>query len=747
MEQRSILIVEDEQIPAIDLRETLITLGYRVTGIASSGERAIEMADEGIPDLILMDIRLAGKLSGIEAAEQILKHHTIPIIYLTAYADPELVERAKRTRPYGYIIKPYDERGIRTEIEIALYKAELDRKLEQEYANLEQRVIDRTNELTRINAALQKSETRYRLLFERSGEGIFIFEAQGKDQGRIVEVNNAGAAMHGYTSEELLTMKIADLEVAENLTDTPARFKEILSGKWIGGVINHKRKDGSVFPLDFHAGLLELEGHTYVFSVMHDFSEQKRVHDEVVKARDEWERTFNAVPDLISIIDKNFRIVRINKAMAERIGVSAENAIGLRCYESVHHTSNPPDICPHQRLLADGKPHTVDIHEDNLNGDFTLTVSPILDPSGTIAGSVHVLHDITLRKRAEDALKESEANYRTILEDMQDMFYRTDLQGKITMLSPAGVRLAGYDSPDDLIGLDAASVYAEPEERKQLLSVLAEKGEVSDYPITLKVRDGSLRYATTSSHFYRDAHGKVLGVEGIIHDITSLRQAEDTLRMVNKKLNLLSSITRHDIRNQLMALKTYIQLSEDSLGKPAHVMEFLKKQEKISDNIERQINFTSDYEEMGVKSPAWQNIEAIVSRVASEHLLRDTRVETTCPDLEIFADPLLEKVFYNLIDNALRYGGEQMTVIRTTMQESEGGMVISVKDDGVGISAEDKKHLFSRGFGHNTGLGLFLSREILSITGIMITEDGEPGKGARFEILVPKGGWRFTSKP
>jgi PAS domain S-box-containing protein len=494
MDRKSILIVEDEQIPAVDLKDTLISLGYRVPGIAKSGEMAVEMADEYIPDLILMDIRLSGKLSGIEAAEQILLRHSIPIIYLTAYADPELVEQAKKTRPYGYLIKPYDERAIRTEIDIAFYKVELDRNLEREYANLEQRVIERTNDLTRMNAALIESEEKY----------------------------------------------------------------------------------------------------------------------------------------------------------------------------------------------------------------------------------------------------------RTILENMQDLFYRTDLKGRITMVSPAGARMAGYDSPDQLVGTDIAAMYAEPEKREQLLSVLEKDGTVSDYPLTLKDHDGSVRYGLTNSHFYRDAQGTIQGVEGIIHDITGLRQAEDALRMANKKLSLLSGITRHDIRNHLMALKSYIYLSRDAMDNPGKLAEFLKKEEMITDIIERQINFTHDYEEMGVKSPVWQNVEAMISSVVSQLPLREIRVETACPGLGIYADPLLEKVFYNIIDNALRYGGEKMTVIHISSQIIGSGLVVSIGDDGVGIPAEDKNKLFERGFGHHTGLGLFLSREILSITGITITETGEPGTGARFEILVPNSGYRFS---
>jgi signal transduction histidine kinase len=110
----------------------------------------------------------------------------------------------------------------------------------------------------------------------------------------------------------------------------------------------------------------------------------------------------------------------------------------------------------------------------------------------------------------------------------------------------------------------------------------------------------------------------------------------------------------------------------------------------------------------------------------------------------VFADPLLEKVFYNLIDNSLHYGGEKMTTIRVTVSGGSEPLRIMYDDDGAGVSADDKKQLFTKGFGKHTGLGLFLSREILSITGISITETGEPGKGARFEITVPEGVYRFA---
>jgi PAS domain S-box-containing protein len=229
----------------------------------------------------------------------------------------------------------------------------------------------------------------------------------------------------------------------------------------------------------------------------------------------------------------------------------------------------------------------------------------------------------------------------------------------------------------------------------------------------------------------------------VFEDITGRRLAEEAIRQANSKLNLLSSITRHDINNQLLSLKAYLELSKESLGDAARMAEYIIKEERAATAIERQIVFTKEYQDLGVKAPVWQNVEAGIRKVVVSLPMRDIRVLSDVSGLEVYADPLFEKVFYNLIDNALRYGGQGMTLIRITAQESEKGLVIFIVDDGAGISTEDKKRLFERGFGRHTGLGLFLSREILSITGITIAETGEPGSGARFEILVPKPGYRF----
>jgi PAS domain S-box-containing protein len=383
---------------------------------------------------------------------------------------------------------------------------------------------------------------------------------------------------------------------------------------------------------------------------------------------------------------------------------------------------------------------------------FTFTTSTfllvlIIADSAFIIRYYQILRKHEFEQKAHE-LRESEEKYRAIIENMQDMFYRTDIQGRITMISPAGVKLGGYNSLEEVIGLNARDSYVDPTERDRFLTLVAEKGSMAGYPLRLRRRDGSVRYVTASSHFYRATDGSIQCLEGIIHDITELRQAEDALRMANKKLNLLSTITRHDIRNQLMALKAYLALNEEAIDKPSELEGYFIKEKKIADIIERQISFTDDYEDMGVKAPSWQNVHTVVRNAVASLPMRHIRVDVDSSDLEVNADALFEKVFYNLLDNALRYGGKDLSEIRISSSGGPAGsLIVTFEDNGAGIEAGDKGDIFTNGFGKNTGLGLFLCSEILLITGITINETGVYGKGARFEMTVPKGCYRFGTSP
>jgi signal transduction histidine kinase len=225
-------------------------------------------------------------------------------------------------------------------------------------------------------------------------------------------------------------------------------------------------------------------------------------------------------------------------------------------------------------------------------------------------------------------------------------------------------------------------------------------------------------------------------------EIAERRRAEEAARRANSKLNLLSSITRHDIQNQLMVILGYLEILEETdAARPGQ--EYLTRITSAATTIRKQIAFTAEYQEIGVTEPHWHRAQGVVERAATTLDLRNIQMTSELGELEIYADNLIEKAFYNLFENALRHGGG-VGEIQISSHEQDDHLVLVIRDDGIGIAADKKEQIFGRGFGKNTGLGLFLVRDILGITGITIVETGTEGEGARFEMLVPAGTYRFA---
>lgn len=384
-----------------------------------------------------------------------------------------------------------------------------------------------------------------------------------------------------------------------------------------------------------------------------------------------------------------------------------------------------------------------------------------------------ILLDITDRKRVEEALKKSEEQYRTIFENSGSPLMIIDEDTTILLVNREFETFSGY-CKDEIEGRRSWTEFIADQNVLEMMKtyhqlrrtnpdsvpvsyesrIVTGRGEIRDVIITAAMipRTKQSLVALVDISERKRAEEDLQRLYGeleirVERRTEELRQAQEAYRQANTKLNLLNTITRHDILNQLTALIGFLELCAESVSNPDELRHFIVQGEKAAKTIEHQILFTRDYQDMGVKAPAWQSVSDNIKQATIGLPMRNVTVVIERVDLEVFADPLFEKVFYNLIDNALRYGGDQLKKIRIFTMESETMLIIVCEDDGSGITQADKNNLFKRGFGKHTGLGLFLSREILSITGITIIETGEPGKGARFEIIVPKGGWRLaTSK-
>lgn len=213
--------------------------------------------------------------------------------------------------------------------------------------------------------------------------------------------------------------------------------------------------------------------------------------------------------------------------------------------------------------------------------------------------------------------------------------------------------------------------------------------------------------------------------------------------MADRNLDLLSSVSRHDLLNKISALSGYVELIAERTTDD-EILRYVKKQHTIIAAIHDQVRFIDDYGKIGLQHPCWQPLDMAIRR-ASSLLSADTItlvIEGT-EGHEVFADPLLVKVFYNLIENSLRHG-HGVTRIRVTAEEAGDQVLIVFEDDGIGIPESEKESVFFKGRGSNTGMGLYLIREILAVTGISIRENGVYGQGARFEIHVPNGQYRMS---
>lgn len=366
--------------------------------------------------------------------------------------------------------------------------------------------------------------------------------------------------------------------------------------------------------------------------------------------------------------------------------------------------------------------------------------------------------------------RKSEVRYRRLVENIPDVVWTSTEEGKTVFISKNVTSVYGY-APDEIYA-GGASLFLDrihPDDRAMVRAELSSLFSNKKYDIEYRIRhkDGRWIWLHDRSMAVYERDGKVYA-DGVFSDITMRREAEERLRLfseelegrvrqrtselakteeafrqANKKLNLLSSITRHDILNQLTILTGYIKLAEGMVPE-GEVQKYLATAKKAAEVIDRHMVFTRLYQNVGVREPTWQNVQKIIQDIRRDFPREKVLIQEETGELELYADPLLEKVFFTLIENSLRHG-ERVTLVRISFTLGDNDLTLVYEDNGTGINPHEKERIFEWGYGKHTGFGLFLSREILAITGLTIKETGEAGKGVRFGITVPPHAFRFRS--
>lgn len=379
------------------------------------------------------------------------------------------------------------------------------------------------------------------------------------------------------------------------------------------------------------------------------------------------------------------------------------------------------------------------IRRDGSCGYISVRIRIIKDDKGRTIKTHGVNQDITEQRLKDEAIRESEIKFRSFVENAKDIIFSMNPDGTFAYVSPRVQELLGYD-PGDL-KTKAFDSFVHPDDLagcKEFLIQFITKGEKkSGMEFRVRSRNGLWYWHAISCSPLYDEEGKIILINGIIHDITERKKAEDTVRQVNKQLNMLSDITRHDIINKISVINGLLEVLKLESREPEFI-DYLNRIESATVNIESMIDFSRIYQVLGTNEPQWLDLNSIMPwKQIPDTLLFTAHIR----GISIFADPMLEKAFFNILDNSIRHG-EHVTRIQAYTNRSADDLIIIWEDNGVGIATEDKERIFDRGFGKNSGHGMFLAKEILLLTEIQIIETGVPGKGARFEITVPKEAFR-----
>lgn len=461
--------------------------------------------------------------------------------------------------------------------------------------------------------------------------------------------------------------------------------------------------------------------------------------------------------DLILILDSDLFIQETNTAFLTYFKLEKGEIKDTQFAHSplASHFSAQEMSCIERAL--DGEGGAREVRFDLLNDGrfFRMKCIPLAFDSGARAVGV-ILEDITEMKTYQHEL-EARVRERTaevvrakdfaenLISTANAMIIGLDPKGNVTIFNKAAEQVTGY-SRSEILGknwFETVVPKARFPEIREEFRRLSGRGvpDTTDRPILTK--SGDIRYISWSNNNIVE-EGSVVATISFGIDITDRKNAEEMVKKANKQVALLTSVTRHDIINQITSLKGYIGILKRQFT-DEKVAGVLQKEDEIAEMILRQIVFTRDYQNVGAEPPRWINVRDILNKILQSVDRGSITVGVDTGDLEIYADPLIEKVFFNLIDNTLRHGG-QVTRIGISCEEQEKDMILIYEDDGEGIPDEIKEKIFTRGFGKNTGYGLFLIREILSITGFSIHENGIQGRGARFIIHVPHASYRMPGQ-
>lgn len=598
--------------------------------------------------------------------------------------------------------------------------------------------------------ALRESEEKFSKVFRKSPVALSLVSAA---DGVFVDVNEAFEKNTGYSRDEVIGKTSGEIGLFKSALDRDRMIALFLSQRVIHGLeVPFRIRSGETRTCLFSSSLIHMGGRPHILTTIEDISDRKAAEVKLFESESKYRRLAQNAPDMIYRMElPGMTYEYISPASVALTGYTPEEFYAepgltkklihpawrdyFRTQWKALLNKNVPPVYEFQIIDRAGKIRWLNQRNMLVTGE-----------SGEPVAIEGIVTDITRQKETESELRRQNQRSLAVSENAGSWIWEVDRSGLYRYSSPAVEKILGY-RPDEIVGKKFFYDFFDPdmqdELREMTLAAFAKHEPFHNFENLNTHKNGTHVILNTSGTPLFDDNGNLTGYCGVDEDITARRKSEEALRRTNHQLNLLAGITRHDILNRITVMLGYLTIAQKRCGDPG-VDEYLKKMFAVIEMIRSQIEFTRVYQTLGTHEPQWLVLEEVIPHAnipITITLIEDVKGFT------VYADAMLEKVFFNLLDNSVRHG-QRVTQIRVTARVVDRrDLVIIWEDNGVGVDADDKEQIFERGFGKNTGLGLFLVREILTLTGITIAETGTPGKGARFEITVPKGSFRIIQNP
>lgn len=724
-----ILVVEDEPLAAEDIRCCLMDLGYGVTA-ASRGDEAIKEAEEARPALVLMDIGLKGQMDGIDTARQIRSKLDIPIVFLTAYADEKTVARAKLTQPYGFLTKPYSERGLKAAIETAIYKHGLDREL-------------------------RASETKFRVLYENTPGAYQLLD----EKSRVIECNGECLDLFGLTKNEILGKDFADLVSPQSRADFVRVFGlSQISGTPHGLDVEILRRDGGILPVTAHLiSKIDKGGRSRWHCILHDVADRRRAEQALRESEEKYRLLIETLPMAIAIFQDG-RIKFVNTAGFRMFGFAGNEEMIGRDIMSLVSERERERLWIHFEGRGESGPTVAEKYSALLKRgtgeEFPAEISvKSISYQGKPAQQM-IVADVTERKRTEQELQIK----NNAIECSIYGIAIADLEGRLTYANPAFLSIWGMETLEEALGKPVQRLWNSDEASQQLEQCLKESGWwVGELEGSRK--DRTVFDLHLSANVVKDETGLPVCLMASCMDITEQKRIQADLIQAQRlaALGEIAGGVAHNFNNLLQVIVVSCQLAQHSVRKGNlesiepnlnRILESSHLGAQTVRHLQLFAGLRSDFSPQGVVFDLSDTVDRVVqtSRSRWQTIARENRIQ-------LKVDNSLQKgcqirgtesefveIILNLIQNAaeaLQTSGE----VRIETFVEGNHVVLRIADTGAGIEPELLPKIFepfftTKGF-LRIGMGLAGTYGIISRHGGRISVESTPGSGTVFTVRLP----------